>query len=126
MNSSWLIVLWCFKEVIRIQRNFLWGGGRKICWVKWRKVCLPRSKGGLGVRDVRLVNLSLMAKWKWRLLQEDLPLWKVVLREKYGDYITGVPPLDGSRWSRSSSIWWKDFSMLEGGVGGNWFSNRVV
>jgi len=56
------------KEVECIQREFLWGGvrgGRKICWVKWRRVCQPRSKGGLGVRDVRLVNLSLMAKWKW-------------------------------------------------------------
>jgi len=96
------------KEVIRIQRNFLWGGvrgGRKICWVKWRKVCHPRSKGGLGVRDVRLVNLSLMAKWKWRLLQEETPLWKMVLREKYGDSISRLTPVEGSRWSRFSSTW---------------------
>lgn len=109
------------KEVIRIQRNFLWGGvggGRKICWVSWKKVCQPRSKGGLGVRDVRLVNLSLMAKWKWRLLQEDFPLWKVVLSEKYGDFITGAPPVDGYRWPRFSSIWWKDLLKIEGGVGG--------
>jgi hypothetical protein len=117
------------KEVIRIQRNFLWGevgGGRKICWVKWRKVCLPRSKGALGVRDVRLVNLSLMAKWKWRLIQDDLPLWKVVLREKYGVFIIGALPPEGSRWPRFSSIWWKDLSKVEGGVGGNWFTDRVV
>ena len=55
------------KVVIHIQRNFLWGGvggGRKICWVNWKRVCQPRSNGGLGVRDVKLVNLSLMAKWK--------------------------------------------------------------
>jgi len=59
------------KLVIRIQKEFLWGGvsgGRKVCWVKWKKICQPRSKGGLGVRDVKLVNLSLLAKWKWRLL----------------------------------------------------------
>lgn len=95
------------KEVIHIQRNFLWGGvggGRKICWVNWKKVCQPKSKGGLGVRDVRLVNLS----------------------EKYGDFITGAPPMDGYRWPRFSSIWWKDLLKIEGGVGGNWFSNRVV
>jgi hypothetical protein len=36
-----------------IQRNFLWGGGRedkKICWVKWDQICLPKEKGGLGVK----------------------------------------------------------------------------
>lgn len=50
--------------VTRIQREFLWGGvggGRKICWVNWRKICQPQCKGGLGVRDVKLVNLSLLA-----------------------------------------------------------------
>jgi hypothetical protein len=60
------------KMVTRIQREFLWGGvggGRRVCWVKWKKVCQPRSKGGLGVRDVKLVNLRLLAKWKLRLLQ---------------------------------------------------------
>jgi hypothetical protein len=34
------------KKIIRIQREFLWGGvkgGRKISWVKWKDVCLPRS-----------------------------------------------------------------------------------
>jgi len=58
------------KKVIRIQREFLWGGvggGRKICWVKWKRICQPKSKGGFRVRDVKMVNLSLMAKWKWCL-----------------------------------------------------------
>jgi len=117
------------KEVIRIQRNFLWGGargGRKICWVNWRRVCSPRRKGGLDVRDVRLVNLSLVAKWKWRLLQEETPLWKVVLREKYGDSISGFSLVEGYRWPRFSSIWWKDLSKLEGSLGGNWFTDKVV
>lgn len=53
------------KLVTRIQREFLWGGtngGRKICWVKWRKICHPKSKVGLGVRDVRLVNISLLTE----------------------------------------------------------------
>jgi hypothetical protein len=55
--------------------------------VNWKRICQPKSKGVLGVRDVKIVNLSLMAKWKWCLLQEDLPLWKVVLIEKYGENV---------------------------------------
>jgi len=39
-------------------------GRRRLCWVKWSRVCQPRTIGGLGVRDIRLVNLSLLAKWR--------------------------------------------------------------
>jgi hypothetical protein len=66
-----------WKKVVKIQRQFLWGGvrgGNKISWVKWAVVCKEKSQGGLGVRDVRLVNLSLLSKWRWRLLQPGLPL----------------------------------------------------
>jgi hypothetical protein len=38
-------------KIVRIQREFLWGGlkgGRKISWVSWKEVCKPRSQGGLG------------------------------------------------------------------------------
>jgi len=32
---------------------------------------------------VREVIISLLAKWKWRLLQRDTTLWKEVLLGKY-------------------------------------------
>jgi len=54
-----------WRRLVRIQMEFLWGrvgGGRKINWVKWSKVCQPKEKGGLGIRDIKLVNLSLLAK----------------------------------------------------------------
>jgi len=60
-----------------------------------RKIFQPKSKGGLGVRDAKVVNMSLLAKWKWRLLQDELPLWKVVLREKFGDSVSGLMPVEG-------------------------------
>jgi hypothetical protein len=116
------------KMVTRIQREFLWGGvggARKVCWVKWRKVCQPRNKGGFGVRDVNMVNLSLLAKWKWHLLQEEQPLWKRVLIDKYGDHVSGLAPGEGVRWPRFTSLWWRNLMNLEEGVGGNWFTNRV-
>lgn len=54
----------------------------------WRKVCQPRCKGGLGVRDIRLVNVSLLAKWWWRLLQDQSSLWKEVLEDIYGPRVS--------------------------------------
>jgi hypothetical protein len=60
-----------WKKIVQIQRNFLWGGpksARKIAWVSWGKVCKSKRDGGLGVRDLRAVNLALLGKWRWRLI----------------------------------------------------------
>jgi hypothetical protein len=41
-----------WKNVVKIQRQFLWGGvrgGKKISWVKREVVCKEKSQGGLGV-----------------------------------------------------------------------------
>jgi hypothetical protein len=66
-----------WKKVRRIQREFLWGsknGRKKVNWVKWEEVCKPKNQGGLGVRDIRAINISLLTKWRWRLLFYDLSL----------------------------------------------------
>lgn len=60
-----------WRKTVRIQRRFLWGGVKedsKISWVSWVNVCKPKSKDGLGVRDLLCVNLSLLAKLRWRLI----------------------------------------------------------
>jgi hypothetical protein len=79
------------KKVTRIQRDFLWGGvngTKKLSWIKWKVVCKDKKKGGLGVRDLEVMNTSLLLKWRWRLLnREDSPLWKEVLVAKYGNNI---------------------------------------
>jgi len=36
---------------------------------------------------VRIVNISLLAKWRWRFLQNDVALWKEVLVEKYVNHM---------------------------------------
>lgn len=40
----------------------------KIPWVRWSEVCKPKSRGGLGVRGLRLVNEALLGNRKWRLI----------------------------------------------------------
>jgi hypothetical protein len=88
-----------WKEIVRIQRNFLWGGlskRRKISWVKWTEICKPKKDGGLGIRDLRLVNLSLLAKWRWRLLLDGEELWKGVVVARYGEDVLGNARLDST------------------------------
>ncbi|MCI57449.1 ribonuclease H protein, partial [Trifolium medium] len=57
---------------------------RKIPWVSWTNVCKPKTDGGLGVRDLRVVNLALLGKWRWRLLCGGQGIWRDILLARYG------------------------------------------
>jgi hypothetical protein len=64
---SFLKMLVCVEEDCVYSESFICfvcvcGGSRCINWMRLSVVCQTRSKGGLGVRDVNLVNLSLLAK----------------------------------------------------------------
>ena len=51
----------------KIWRDFLWGGGGALVHrphlVRWNLVCLEKRKGGLGVRNLVLINIALVSKW---------------------------------------------------------------
>jgi hypothetical protein len=109
-----------WKEVVKLQRNFLWGGvspKRRISWVKWADMCKPKIEGGLGIRDLRLVNLSLLAKWRWKLLTNGDEVWKNVIVAKYGVLSLGNVRVDATVRGSLSSTWWKDLCRLDNGVG---------
>jgi len=36
------------------------------------------------MRDPKLFNMNLLRKWKWRLVINELGLWKDILVSKYG------------------------------------------
>jgi hypothetical protein len=121
------VIVW--KQVRRIQREFLWGcrGGRKkMSWIKWDVVCLPKKKGGLGVRDVRAMNISLLAKWRWRLLNDDTTLWKAVLKSKYGGGVIGKLVLGEDCKPWFASLWWRDICSIGYNLDHDWFSQNVV
>nr|CAN70867.1 hypothetical protein VITISV_027610 [Vitis vinifera] len=76
----YLMSLLCLPSVVRrrlekIQRDFLWGG----------VVCLSKKKGGLGVKNLSILNKALLAKWNWRFANEREALWNQVIRGKYGE-----------------------------------------
>jgi hypothetical protein len=116
-----------WKSIKRIQREFLWGGkgGRKkINWVKWEVVCQPKRCGGLGVRDI--VNISLLAKWRWRLLSDDNSLRKEVIKGKYGGSVVGRVMMEEDCKPWFSSTWWRDICSIGSNLDRNWLAQSVT
>ncbi|WJX38360.1 hypothetical protein P8452_26031 [Trifolium repens] len=104
-----------WKVLVSIQRNFLWGGAsgkKKIAWVKWSDICRSKEKGGLGIRNLRLVNISLLAKWRWRLLSTPNEVWAQTLIAKYGKEGGLSSDLRRLENRKFASLWWKDICRL--------------
>ncbi|KAL5165238.1 putative ribonuclease H protein [Glycine soja] len=77
------------QKVISLQRNFLWGGSqdlKKIAWVKWEGICLPKEVGGLGIKDITRFNVALLGRWLWALSSNQNQLWVRILTSKYGGW----------------------------------------
>jgi hypothetical protein len=86
-------------------RSFFWAGSadkRKYHFVKWKWICRPKQKGGLGVKDLFKFNISLMCKWWWKLEHSTGP-WQDFMRAKYlrgkGVYYAKHRPGDSPLWS---------------------------
>ncbi|XP_048605009.1 uncharacterized protein LOC106417088 [Brassica napus] len=61
----------CMKEVEQLCAAFLWSGPDLItsrAKVAWKEVCKQKDEGGLGIRDLKEVNLVCGLKLIWRLL----------------------------------------------------------
>jgi len=112
------------KKISSIQRRFIWAWGddhKHILWVRWEKVCKSKEEGGLRVKDIRMFNCALLAKWNWRLLSEEKGKWKEILASKY--YTGGVRTQDSSNYY---SWWWRDLSRAcDEGEGDKWFQKSI-
>jgi len=85
-------------------------------------VCKPKEEGGLGVKDIRMFNCTLLAKWKWSLMSEEKGKWKEILVSKY---CTGAVRSQDS--GNRHSWWWRDLSKACGeGEGDGWFQKSIA
>lgn len=73
------------KKIQSALMRFFWDSAdkKKICWISWSKLTLPKLMGGLGIRDIQLFNIALLAKQAWRLVSAPDCLLSRVLIGKY-------------------------------------------
>ena len=66
------------NSIDALGRNFLWQGNedKKFHLVKWEELIVSKNTGGLGIRNFREQNQSLMMKWFWKFANEDNMLWE--------------------------------------------------
>ena len=76
------------------RKRFFWQeneGRKRYHLVRWSRICRSKSKRGLGVKDLRKQNISLLTKWWWKLETRN-GLWQEVIRAKYmkKDTVTSI------------------------------------
>lgn len=62
--SMFITPMTVIKRMDKNRTKFFWQGGslkKKYHLVKWTVIC--KSRGGLGVKDLRKTNISLLCKW---------------------------------------------------------------
>lgn len=113
MMSLFPIPVNVVKRIDAMRRKFLWQGNNndnKIHLVKWDTLSVSKKKGGLGIRNLRVQNHSLMMKWFWRYGSNENSLWKEVIKGKYGvegnwaaKHVSG--PYGVSLWKSIRNLW---------------------
>jgi hypothetical protein len=83
--SLYLLPKAVIYKLDKIRRSFFWHGGgvkKKYHLVRWTKICKSQKKGGLSIKDIRKINLSLLCKWLWKHDREN-GLWQQIIKYKY-------------------------------------------
>lgn len=89
-------------------RRFLWAGPgeerKAYNLVNWNRVYISKKEGGMGIDDLKKMNVALLAEWWWKLETESTKLVSKVLRNKYGSKV-GSWAHKHRNSSNTSSFW---------------------
>lgn len=84
--SAFALPKGCLKDIEKLCNRFLWSGDLSKCAaakVSWSTVCLPKSEGGLGLRNLLIWNKVLNMRLVWLLFSSAGSLWVAWTKEHY-------------------------------------------
>lgn len=75
------------KDLELLSRQFFWGDdecSRKFHTISWETIHRDKEHGGLGIKDLSLMNKAFLTKLAWRFFTNPEALWATILKAKYG------------------------------------------
>lgn len=109
----------CLEEIEKIERDFIWGNTyhvRKVHAVRWEVVARPEDVGGLGLRNLTVMNQACLLKLAWGSYNGNNDLSCKVLKGKYEcrhqlDKNVVVKPTSYRLWKELTELWiWIPFN----------------
>lgn len=76
--STLILPKGCLKRIESLCSRFLWSGNTDITGnakVSWYNVCMPKTEGGLGLRNLLAWNRVLCLRFVWLLFSDNSSLW---------------------------------------------------
>lgn len=74
-------------DLHRMMNSFWWRHGtdpkKRVKWETWEKLCRSKSEGGMDFRNLHLLNVVMLGKLGWRLLQKLDKLLRRILKARY-------------------------------------------
>ncbi|MCH84271.1 RNA-directed DNA polymerase (Reverse transcriptase), partial [Trifolium medium] len=103
----------CLDDIEKIQRSFIWGeteNVKRVHTIGWNTMILPKYLGGLGIRNLRIMNDACLMKLGWNLRTKKESLWTQVLWGKYGRDGNATTELvvkhtDSNLWKTIADLW---------------------
>ena len=74
------------SKLDNLSRGFFWKKSnmeKGLPLIAWDKVCMPKSKGGLGFHETEVANKACKCKLAWKLLTNHSNLWVHSIKAKY-------------------------------------------
>jgi hypothetical protein len=77
---------WAIDFINSHMANCFWDdyvGHRKLHLANWHLICMKKKYGGLGVPDLKDLNLFLLGSWIKRYIRNEGRLWRTIIDRKY-------------------------------------------
>jgi hypothetical protein len=77
---------WTIDLINYHMANCFWDdyeGHKKLHLANWHMICMKKEFGGLGIPQLKDLNLCLLGSWVKRFIKDEGRLWRDIVEKKY-------------------------------------------